>query len=70
MTVEVFRTNVDSAGTADLLVRLLRECFPQCRINFDLHDCDRILRIAGHDCCPEMAERLLQEQGFACIRLD
>ncbi|MCF3109413.1 hypothetical protein LL912_11555 [Niabella sp. CC-SYL272] len=43
--IEIFRTNVFDKATARMLVRNLKRVFPRSKINFDLEDCDRILRI-------------------------
>lgn len=43
--VEVFKTNVDHAEEAQLLCRELRQTFPGYEVNFDLDDCDRVLRV-------------------------
>ena len=45
--VEVFKTNVRSIRKAKLIIQKLAEEFPAHKINFDLSDCDRILRVAG-----------------------
>jgi len=50
--VEVFKTNVRSIRDAKRVTQKLCEQFPEHRINFDLSDCDRILRIQGQ-CIPE-----------------
>lgn len=44
--IEVFKTNVDNAGRAHTLVQQIHRAFPGYKANFDLDDCDRILRIA------------------------
>jgi hypothetical protein len=46
--VEVFKTNVQSSREAKLIIQKLAEEFPEHKINFDLSDCDRILRIQGN----------------------
>ena len=46
--VEVFKTNVSSSREAKLIIQKLAEEFPEHKINFDLSDCDRILRIQGN----------------------
>ena len=46
--VEVFKTNVRNTREAKLIIQKLEEEFPKYKINFDLSDCDRILRIQGH----------------------
>ena len=43
--IEVFRTNVGKEKEADLLLGHFHREFPNYRINFDLEDCDKILRI-------------------------
>jgi hypothetical protein len=46
--VEVYCTDLRHSSQADLLERKLLGSFPHLRINFDLDDCDRILRIEYH----------------------
>lgn len=43
--VEVFKTNVFDVLDADKLVLLIHQNFNCYQANFDLDDCDRILRI-------------------------
>lgn len=43
--VEVFKTNVFDVLDADKLVLLIHQNFNYYQANFDLDDCDRILRI-------------------------
>ncbi len=45
--VEVFKTNVAHAKEANRLLEILRAHFPECSFNFDLDDCDKILRAKG-----------------------
>jgi len=45
--VEIFKTNVEINTDANAIVSILQRQFPDCKINFDLEDCDRILRIEG-----------------------
>ena len=47
--VEVFKTNVRSTRKAKLIIQKLAEEFPNHKINIDLSDCDRILRVQGND---------------------
>jgi hypothetical protein len=47
--VEVFKTNVMHREEADFLVSLIHKLFPGCKSNFDLQDCDRILRVSTPD---------------------
>ena len=68
--VEVFKTNVQEERKAAYLVSLLLEQFPGSRINFDLHDCDNILRVEGEDFEAQKVMELLTEEGFSCSVLD
>ena len=64
--VEVFKTNVISPHHAGLLVRRIQDTFPACRANFDLQDCDHILRVVCADGLVQAAAigRLMQACGF------
>ena len=42
-----FKTNVQECELAHQLTQKLLLCFPHSKINFDLHDCDKILRVEG-----------------------
>jgi predicted RNA binding protein with dsRBD fold (UPF0201 family) len=43
--VEVFKTNVRHKKAAKEVLRALGQAFPHCKANFDLEDCDHVLRI-------------------------
>lgn len=47
--IEIFRTNVEDESTADRTVNALHENFKNVIANFDLEDCDRILRVESMD---------------------
>jgi hypothetical protein len=47
MIVEVFRTNVSDTNNAEMLVEHIHNNFDGFRANFDLDDCDNILRVAS-----------------------
>lgn len=68
--VEVFKTNVEEALEAQQLVTLLQQHFPGGRINFDLQDCDRILRVEKLNVIPEKIIELMHIQGYTCQLLD
>ena len=68
--IEVFSTNVHESPQADKLVGLLRQQFPNSRINFDLDDCDKILRVEGVDFHPVEVISLVNEHGFDCKILE
>jgi len=67
--VEVFKTDVQKDAQARLLAKKLLIHFPYCKINFDLQDCDKILRvagIAGIEICPKRIIRLINRSGYYC----
>jgi hypothetical protein len=68
--VEVFATNVIDREEANRLVHLLLLHFPESRINFDLEDCDKILRVEGRNFIPEKIMSLVIQHGFHCQVLD
>jgi hypothetical protein len=46
--VEVLSTTVKTEKQADMLLDRFRKVYPSYRINFDLEDCDNILRVEYH----------------------
>lgn len=68
--VEVFKTTVERREDADEICFLLLHRFPANKINFDLYDCDKILRVEGdHISIPEI-ELLVHASGFGCEILE
>ena len=45
--IEVFKTNVKDESQSQVLINLILKTFPTYKANFDLDDCDRILRVCG-----------------------
>ena len=43
--VEVFKTNITKQKQAKNIIKKLHQKFPDFKINFDLEDCDNILRV-------------------------
>jgi len=43
--IEVFKTNVEDSKYADILVEHIQRIFQGYEVNFDLQDCDKILRV-------------------------
>lgn len=64
--VEVFRTNVQDADHARMLVHHIQVSFGHYEVNFDLEDCDKILRVKcnGGGIDPENVIELLNDFGF------
>jgi hypothetical protein len=68
--VEVFKTNVDRSELADQVILRLRVHFPSSKINFDLEDCDKILRIEDQEVCSDTIIDLLKTSGVECEALN
>ena len=68
--VEVFKTNVYEEDRSRILLQKLFEYFPDNKINFDLQDCDKILRVEGRNILSEKIMEILNEQGHVCEILD
>lgn len=64
--VEVFKTNIEKKTETETLIGVLSRSFPSLKINVDLSDCDRVLRVEGEniECSTIMA--LVLENGFLC----
>jgi len=68
--VEVFKTNVYDILHAEQIIALLNHYFPAFMINFDLHDCDKILRVKGESIPVDEIVTLVSANGFHCSLLD
>jgi hypothetical protein len=63
--VEVFKTNVANQNQAQLLVDAIEASFSNYSANFDLDDCDRILRVVSNGLILQSAVvTLLSAFGF------
>lgn len=64
--VEVFKTNVIDPEQANALIGLIHKTFVNYRANFDLDDCDKILRIQCDNSCVQGSAviSLLNDMGF------
>ena len=68
--VEVFKTNVQKKAQSKMLLCILSEAFPSFKINFDLSDCDKVLRVEGDNMEALRIMILVKEYGFKCEILD
>lgn len=70
MEILVFKTNVSSKRKVNKVRSLLKSVPAIKQWNFDLEDCDKILRIETNNLRPAYVESLLQTAGFNCRELD
>ena len=68
--VEVFKTNVQKKTQSKMLLCILSEAFPSFKINFDLSDCDKVLRVEGDNIEALRIMTLVKEYGVKCEILD
>ncbi|WP_316753192.1 hypothetical protein [Pedobacter gandavensis] len=67
--VSVFKTNVQCPEKAVAVVAGLSTEYPAFRINFDLEDCDNILRIEGIGIQINRIISSMENQGCFCEEL-
>ena len=64
--VEVFKTNVDHKTQSTILLDEIHKTFTSYEANFDLEDCDRILRVECKNGIvrAEWIKALLEKSGY------
>ncbi|AYL96364.1 hypothetical protein [Mucilaginibacter celer] len=70
MDVLVFATSVTQKRQLSRVQNLLTKEPDITQWNFDLDDCDNILRIEANDVSPRYIETLLQKAGIHCQELE
>ena len=70
MMVEVFKTNVALQYQSEVLVLELLAHLPGSKINFDLDDCDRILRIEANHVPQTRIVEIMTANGYLCTPLE
>jgi len=65
--IYVFKTSVDDQAKFESASALLNQLLPESQWNFDLEDCDNILRV---DSDLNVAELLQNNTIFDCIELE
>ena len=66
----IFTTSVEKPEQVSEVKPLLSAVPVITGWNFDLEDCDNILRIEAKDISPRYIESLLNEAGYDCIELE
>jgi hypothetical protein len=62
--VEVFKTNVEQTEHSEMLIDQLISHIPNSEINFDLEDCDKILRIEAESVSNKLIIGILHQNGY------
>jgi hypothetical protein len=66
MIVEVFKTNVNQIELCPTLIGQVLACYPKSKVNFDIEDCDKILRVEAEHIIPEKIIEILNANGYSC----
>lgn len=66
---EIFKTNIVSKKDADHVIQVLKQLYPGIEINFDLEDCDKILRIKYASALGDTIPETLSQLNHQCIEL-
>ncbi|MES2381713.1 MAG: hypothetical protein V4538_11770 [Bacteroidota bacterium] len=67
--VEVFKTNVQGVDESKMIIQQLLAHLPDSKINFDLDDCDYILRVESLCTATESIISTVQSMGYQCVEL-
>lgn len=70
MHLIIFKTSVTTRKQAGELQPLLNALPLITECNFDLDDCDNILRIVSTDLQPQIICQLLETEGFNCEAME
>ena len=66
MEIEVFKTNIKKKNDARQIIQKLNSLFPELKVNFDLDDCDKILRVEGGNISVDQITYFICQIGFQC----
>ena len=64
--IEVFKTNITNHETAERIKAGLQHLFPSMIVNFDLEDCDKVLRVKCDVIDNHSIIAHLADNGFIC----
>ena len=67
--VHIFKTDVQHQQDADRIILALSKTYPGYEFNFDLEDCDNILRMKGAKIKAITIINNLGVLGYTCIEL-
>ena len=68
--VEIFKTSILQKQEAFAAIKTLSDYLPSLKINFDLSDCDKILRVEGQQFSAQQIIDILRRQGHYCQVLE
>jgi len=62
--IAIYKTDVDNENSANYIIAIIFNQFPGLKVNFDLDDCDKILRVEGPSVCDNAITALLKPLGI------
>ncbi|MEO6348278.1 MAG: hypothetical protein ABIO60_10265 [Aquaticitalea sp.] len=68
--IEVFKTNITEEAIAESILKELIAFMPNSTINFDLEDCDNILRVTNCSFHATEVILVLNKNGYECQILE
>ena len=68
--VEIFKTSVRNTREAKFIIQKLAKEFPDHKINFDLSDCDKILRVQGKNVMEHKIISIVTALNYKCKNLE
>jgi hypothetical protein len=68
--IEIFRTNVELEDQCHAIIHALIHTFSSVKVNFDLEDCDKILRVEGTNFSVDQIMETVQILGYRCEVLE
>jgi hypothetical protein len=66
MEIEIFKTKLTRQKDAHIILDAFERKFPFSKFNFDLEDCDRILRLERSQKINDLVFELMKRLGFDC----
>lgn len=67
--VEIFKTNINNKRNALHALQNLSLALPEYDFNFDLDDCDKVLRVAGHSIDIGTVLNSMKRLGYQCEQI-
>lgn len=64
--IEIFKTNVEFEEQCHAIMAALINTFSTIKVNFDLEDCDKILRVEGQSFSVDRIIETVQVLGYRC----
>ncbi len=68
--IAVFKTTVNNHKDSNKLIEALKKEFPESEINFDLEDCDNILRIESHSVDVKTVINVMADYKYKAVLME